>query len=42
MNDNPLKVLVIYNFLAILELLQQVKIKISIGKGLNNFWLIKS
>ena len=42
MNDNPLKILVIYNFLAILELLQQVKIKISIGKGLNNFWLIKS
>ncbi len=41
-NDNPLKILVIYNFLAILELLQQVKIKISIGKGLNNFWLIKS
>ena len=40
-NDNPLKILVIYNFLAILELLQQVKIKISIGKGLNNFWLIK-
>ncbi|SUZ79456.1 uncharacterized protein METZ01_LOCUS32310, partial [marine metagenome] len=34
-NDNPLKILVIYNFLAILELLQQVKIKISIGKGLN-------
>ena len=41
-NDNPLKILVIYNFLAILELLQQVKIKVSIGKGLNNFWLIKS
>ena len=41
-DDNPLKILVIYNFLAILELIQQLRIKISIGSGLNNFWLIKS
>ena len=40
-DDNPLKILVIYNFLAILELIQQSKIKISIGSGLNNFWLVK-
>jgi len=40
-DDNPLKILVIYNFLAILELIQQLRIKISIGSGLNNFWLVK-
>ena len=37
--ENPLKILVIYNFLAILELIQDSKIKLSIGNGLNNFWI---
>ena len=39
---NPLKILVIYNFLAILELIQDSKIKLSMGNGLNNFWILKS
>ena len=39
--ENPLKILVIYNFLAILELIQDAKIKLSIGNGLNNFWISK-
>jgi len=33
------KIAVIYNFLAILELLQLNKITISIGEGYNNFWI---
>jgi segregation and condensation protein A len=36
---NPLKILVIFNFLAILELIQESKVKLSIGQGLNNFWI---
>ena len=40
--ENPLKILVIYNFLAILELIQDSKIKLSIGNGLNNFWISKA
>ena len=40
--DNPLKILVIYNFLAILELIQESKIKLSLGNGMNNFWIQKS
>ena len=36
---NPLKILVIYNFLAILDLIQNSKVLVSIGHGLNNFWL---
>ena len=40
--ENPLKILVIYNFLAILELIQDSKIKLSMGNGLNNFWILKS
>ncbi len=39
--ENPLKILVIYNFLAILELIQDSKVKLSIGNGLNNFWISK-
>jgi len=35
----PSKVAVIYNFLAILELLQLHKINIQIGIGFNNFWI---
>ena len=37
--DNPLKILVIYNFLAMLELIQESKIKLSLGNGMNNFWI---
>jgi len=33
------KIAVIYNFLAILELLQLNQITISIGEGYNNFWI---
>ena len=40
--NNPLKILVIYNFLAMLELIQESKIKLSIGNGMNNFWIQKS
>ena len=29
----------IFNFLAILELIQESKVKLSIGQGLNNFWI---
>lgn len=38
-DENPLKILIIYNFLAILDLIQNSKVFISIGDGLNNFWL---
>jgi len=38
-DENPLKILIIYNFLAILDLIQNSKVFISIGHGLNNFWL---
>jgi segregation and condensation protein A len=31
----------IYHFLAILELVQEEKIKLTIGEGINNFWIIK-
>jgi segregation and condensation protein A len=37
--SNPLKIAVIYNFLAILEILQSGLVTISMGKGFNNFWL---
>ena len=33
------KILLIYNFLAILELLQSQKINIVVGEGYNNFWI---
>lgn len=36
---NPQKIAVIYNFLAILELLQSGLARISLGEGYNNFWL---
>lgn len=38
-NEKPEKILVIYNFLAILELLQLHKIMIFLGEGFNNFWV---
>lgn len=37
--DNPDKVAVIFNFLAILEMLNQRLIEINIGLGYNNFWI---
>jgi segregation and condensation protein A len=36
---NTEKIAVIYNFLAVLELLQLNQITISIGQGYNNFWI---
>ena len=39
--ENPEKIVVIYNFLAILELLQLMKITLHIGEGFNNFWVEK-
>jgi len=35
------KILVIFNFLAILELLQMQLIGITLGEGYNNFWIQK-
>ena len=37
--SNPQKIAVIYNFLAILEMLQSGQLIISVGEGFNNFWL---
>tara|TARA_B100000989_G_scaffold40735_1_gene25836 strand:- start:1457 stop:2188 length:732 start_codon:yes stop_codon:yes gene_type:complete len=39
--ENPLKILVIYNFLAMLELIQESKVRLYIGNGMNNFWIQK-
>ena len=39
--DNPEKIAVIFNFLAILELLQLHMITIHLGEGFNNFWIEK-
>jgi segregation and condensation protein A len=39
--DNPQKIAVIFNFLAILELLQLQMITIHLGEGFNNFWIEK-
>ena len=33
------KVEVIFTFLAILELLQEQTLRITLGEGFNNFWL---
>ena len=37
--EKPEKILVIFNFLAILELLQLALVKLHIGEGFNNFWI---
>ena len=37
--EKPEKILVIFNFLAILELLQLRKITLVLGEGFNNFWI---
>lgn len=39
--DTSTKIIVIFNFLAILELLQNEIIKIELGEGFNNFWIEK-
>lgn len=39
--DQPTKIAVIFNFLAILELLQLRMITIHLGEGFNNFWIEK-
>lgn len=39
--DDPVKIAVIFNFLAILELLQMNLITLHIGEGFNNFWIEK-
>ncbi len=39
MEIEPSKIGVIFNFLAILDLLQLRKIKLTLGEGLNNFWI---
>lgn len=41
-NENRDKIAVIFNFLAILELLQLKLIAISVGLGYNNFWIEQS
>ncbi|MBC6425070.1 MAG: segregation/condensation protein A [Ekhidna sp.] len=38
-HENPEKILVIFNFLSILELLQLKQIVIRVGQGFNNFWI---
>ncbi len=37
--EKPEKIVVIFNFLAILELLQLSKISMQLGEGFNNFWI---
>ena len=39
MEQQPNKMQTIYNFLAILEILQQKIAKIFLGEGFNNFWI---
>ncbi len=39
--EKPEKILAIYNFLAILELLQLKLITLHLGEGFNNFWIEK-
>lgn len=40
-DQNPDKIAVIYNFLAILELLQLGQVTLHLGEGFNNFWIEK-
>ena len=40
-SEEPSKIMLIFNFLAILELLQSQQIAIVLGDGYNNFWLEK-
>lgn len=38
-NQEPTRIAVIFNFLAILELIQLRQIRINVGLGYNNFWI---
>lgn len=40
--EDPVKIIVIFNFLAILELLNQRYITLQLGMGYNNFWIEKT
>ena len=42
LKEDRSKIVLVFNFLAILELLQSQQIGIIIGEGFNNFWLEKS
>jgi len=39
--EDPSKIVLVFNFLAILELLQSQQLGIVVGEGFNNFWLEK-
>jgi segregation and condensation protein A len=39
MEEMPSKIAIIFNFLAILDLLQQRRITLLLGEGFNNFWI---
>ena len=39
MKDDKSRIMLVFNFLAILELLQSQAIGIVVGEGYNNFWL---
>lgn len=41
LNEHRSKIAAIFNFLAILELVQLGEVKINIGEGFNNFWVEK-
>lgn len=41
MAEKPEKILVIFNFLSILELLQLKQIVLTLGEGFNNFWIAR-
>lgn len=41
-DEEPTKVYVIFNFLAILELIQLQEITLHLGEGFNNFWIEKT
>lgn len=40
MTEMPNKIAIIYNFLSILELLQLQMLKVQLGEGYNNFWIL--
>ena len=39
LEDMPQRIAVVFNFLAILEMIQLQQIVIAIGEGFNNFWI---
>ncbi|WKN32992.1 segregation/condensation protein A [Porifericola rhodea] len=39
--EDPNKIAIIFNFLAILELLQLNEVTLQLGEGFNNFWVLK-